>query len=43
MTITKLTIKLFGNKETLYRVLDADGEVVQVFSTLEEAKAFANA
>jgi hypothetical protein len=40
MTINKLTIKLFGKKETIFRVLDKDGEVVKVFLTLEEAQAF---
>lgn len=38
-TIDKLTIKLFGKKETVYRVLDADGEVLRVFATLAEAQA----
>ena len=40
MTISKMTIKFLGQKCTVYRVLDKDGEVVQVFESLEEANAF---
>lgn len=40
MTIDKLTFKLFGKKTTVYRALDENGEVVQVFETLEAAQAY---
>ena len=40
MTIDKITIKMFGTKGTIYRVLDSDGEVVQVFESLADAVAF---
>lgn len=40
MTISKMTIKFLGKKETVFRVLDKEGEVVGVFASLEEAKAF---
>ena len=40
MTISKMTIKFLGKKETVFRVLDKDGEVVSVFASLEEAAAF---
>ena len=40
MTIDKITVKLLGQKLSLYRALDKDGEVIKVFETMEEAKAF---
>lgn len=40
MTIDKITFKMFGKKTTVYRALNADGEVVQVFETLEAAQAY---
>lgn len=40
MSINKLTIKFLGKKETVYRVLDKSGEVVQVFCSHEEADAY---
>lgn len=40
MTINAITIKLFGNKNTVFRVLNATGEVVQVLATKEEAEAW---
>lgn len=40
MTIDKITFKLFGKKSTVYRVLDANGEVVQCFETLAEAQGY---
>lgn len=40
MTISKITIKFLGKKETLYRALNANGEVLQVFSTQAEAEAW---
>ncbi len=39
MTISALTIKLFGKKNTLYRVM-RDGEVVHVAETHAEAAAW---
>lgn len=38
MTINKMKIKLFGKVDTLYRVLDKDGEVLQVLETEKEAQ-----
>jgi hypothetical protein len=43
MTISTLKIKLFSNTATMYRVLNAAGEVVQVFDNRAEAEAFINA
>lgn len=40
MTIDKITFKMFGQKTTVYRVLDANGEVVKVFETLSAAQAY---
>ena len=40
MTINKMTIKMLGQKCTVYRVIDQCGEVVRVFESLEEAQAF---
>jgi len=40
MTITKMTIKFLGQKCTVYRVLDKNGEVIRICESLEEAKAF---
>ena len=42
MIINKITIKFLGKKESMYRVLDDAGEVLQVFMTKEEAEAFIN-
>lgn len=39
MIIDKITIKFLGKKETFYRILDAQGEVLRVFATKEEAQA----
>lgn len=38
--IDSITFKLFGKKETVYRVLGASGEPVQVFGTRAEAEAY---
>lgn len=43
MTIDKITVKLFGKKETLYRAIDADGEVIRVFESPEDAQAWVDA
>lgn len=43
MTITTKTIKLFGNKHTVYQVLNGKGEVVKVAASKEEAEAFIGA
>lgn len=40
MTINKFTIKFLGKKETVFRGLDENGEVVQVFATKAEAEAW---
>lgn len=40
MTINAMKIKLFGKVATMYRVLDADGGVLQVLETQEEAAAW---
>ena len=40
MTITAMTIKLFGKKETVFRVFNQTGEIVGVFATKQEAQAF---
>lgn len=40
MKVTAIKIKLFGKTETLFRVLDASGEVLQVLETREEAEAW---
>jgi hypothetical protein len=42
-TITKMKIKLLGKTETIFRVLDKDGEVLRVFATQAEAVAYAAA
>ena len=39
-TITKMKIKLFGKTETIFRVLDKEGEVLGVFLTQAEAVAY---
>lgn len=39
LILDKLTIKFLGKKETVYRLLDNNGEVVRVFATKEEAEA----
>jgi hypothetical protein len=41
MTIDQITIKLFGKKETCFRVFK-DGELVKVCATKAEAEAFIN-
>lgn len=43
MTINAITLKLFGTKGTIYRVLDKSGEVVKVCNTREEAEAWMSA
>ena len=43
MTITKMTIKFLGKKETVYRVLDASGEVLHVACSAEDAAAWVSA
>lgn len=40
MKIHAMKIKLFGKVGTLYRVLDAKGEVLQVLETEAEAAAW---
>lgn len=40
MKVTALTIKLFGKKETVWRVLDAAGEVVHVAASEADASAW---
>ena len=42
MTIAAITIKLFGKKANIYRVMRA-GQVVQVFDSLADAEAWAKA
>ena len=42
MTIDKLTIKFMGKKETVFRVLDKDGEVLRCFETETEAQEWIN-
>lgn len=42
MAINTLTLKLFGKKETVYRVMKA-GEVVHVAETREAAQAWIDA
>jgi transposase-like protein len=43
MTISKMTIKFLGKKETIYRALNVNGEVVRVFADKEEADAWLSA
>ena len=38
MSIDIITIKYMGKKESLFRVIDAEGEVLQVLCTKEEAE-----
>jgi len=38
MTISKITVKFLGKKESMFRVLDKAGEVLQVFCTQAEAQ-----
>ena len=38
MSIDIITIKFMGKKGSLYRVIDADGEVLQVLCTKQEAE-----
>jgi len=40
MKVTAIKIKLFGKVDTLYRVLAANGEVLQVLETRQEAEAW---
>jgi hypothetical protein len=40
LTIEKFTVKFLGKKETVWRVLDSEGEVVKVVCSEEEATAF---
>jgi hypothetical protein len=40
MTITAMTLKLLGKKETVYRVFSQQGELLAVFATRAEAEAF---
>ncbi len=42
MTITTVTLKLFGKRETLFQVRK-NGEVVHVAETREEAQAYIDA
>lgn len=39
MFITKLSGKIFGAKGSVYRLHSADGEVVGVYATKQEAEA----
>jgi hypothetical protein len=43
MTISTIRIKFLGKTATLFRVLDAAGEVLQVCETKAQAEAFINA
>lgn len=43
LIIDKLTIKFLGKKVTVWRVLDAEGEVVKVACSKDEAQAFIDA
>ena len=38
MSIDIITIKYMGKKESLFRVIDAEGEVLQVLCSKEEAE-----
>jgi len=38
MTISKITMKFLGKSSSLFRVLDAAGEVLQVLETKQEAE-----
>lgn len=38
MSIDIITIKYMGNKESMFRVIDAEGEVLQVLCSKEEAE-----
>lgn len=40
MTINAMKFKFLGKTSTLFRVLDASGEVLQVLETKEEAEAW---
>jgi hypothetical protein len=39
LIIDKLTMKFLGKKMAFWRLLDANGEVVRVFESKEEAEA----
>ena len=43
MTISPIRIKFLGKTATLFRVLDATGEVLRVYETKAEAEAFLQA
>ena len=43
MTVQTFKMKFLGKSGVLFRVLDKNGEVVQVFETKEEAEQFVNA
>jgi hypothetical protein len=40
MKVTAMKIKLFNKIHTVYRAFDANGELVRVFDTKEEADAW---
>lgn len=40
MKVTSIKIKLFGKTQTMFRVLDAHGQVLQVAETEAEALAW---
>ena len=40
MSIDIITIKYMGKKESLFRVIDTEGEVLQVLCSKEEAEAW---
>jgi hypothetical protein len=40
MKVTTMKMKLFGKVNTLYRVMSAAGEVLQVLESKEEAEAW---
>ena len=42
MQIVTKKIKLFGKVETMFQVIDKDGEVLQVACTKEEAQEWIN-
>ena len=43
MTINKMAIKFLGKKGIIFRVLDKNGEVLQVFTDLAEANEYIKA
>lgn len=40
MSVAKITIKLFGKKADFFQVIDADGEVLHVAESQDEADAW---